>query len=354
MDSAKIEPRPLGMSGLQVSALGFGAMTFGGGGRYSRIGDTDRPGAQRIIGRCLDAGVNLFDTANSYSDGASEEILGKAIGARRDEAIIATKAYNRIGPGPNDLGASRSYLIRSCEESLRRLGTDYIDLFQLHNFDSLTPLEETLRTLDDLVRAGKVRYIGISNYSGWQLMKALATLERLGLDRIVSQQIRYSLLFRDSENELIPLSLDQGVGVIVHGPLAGGLLSGKFRRDQPQPEGARTAGTVDDATLRRVHDLTDALADIAATHGATPSQVALNYVMHRPAVTSVLIGARDEAQLEQNLGAARLSLSDEERQRLDDVSETPWIYPYSMLAGFAGDRNPYFLRGRPWAHPMGK
>lgn len=344
-----MEMRNLGNSGLKVSVLSFGAMTFGGSDQnvYGRMGTLEGSGAERIINRCLDAGVNLIDTANTYADGRSEQILGKALGSRRQQAIIATKGFNRIGTAPNDIGASRQYIVRAVEESLRRLGTDYIDLYQMHNFDGMTPQEETVTALDDLVRDGKVRYLGISNYSGWHLMKGLAVADKMGATRYISQQINYSLLNRDAENELVPLSLEEGVGILVWAPLQGGLLSGKYRRGQPVPENTRLAGSADlEGTEReRIDDIVDVLADIAEQRATSIGAVALNWLLRKPAVSSLLVGARNEQQLDQNLAAVQWSLNDDEVKRLDKTSEKPWIYPYKMYQIFGGERNPYYLRG---------
>ena len=345
-----MQMRNLGASGLRVSALGFGAMTFGGvDGHYGKVGQTAGPQAERIVHKCLDAGINLFDTANTYADGRSEEILGAALGKRRQEAVIATKGYNRIGPGPNDVGASRKYIMRACEDSLRRLGTDYIDLYQMHNFDSFTPQEETIRALDDLVRDGKVRYAGVSNYNGWHLMKALSISDRLGLRRYVSQQVNYSLANRDVENELAPLGLEEGVGMLVWGPLQGGLLSGKYRRNQPGPENSRFAERFPrGGEGERLYDIIELLAEIAEARNVPIGQVALNWVLHRPGVTSLLLGARDEAQLDENIAAAQWRLSDEETARLDEASVKPWSYPYLAYQLYGGERNPYYMRGKPY------
>lgn len=349
-----METRQLGKSGLQVGEISFGAMTFGGRGHstYERFGTIDGSIADRMVHRCLDAGVNLFDTANTYADGRSEEVLGQALGSRRSEAIIATKGFNRIGPGPNDIGASRHYITRAVEGSLRRLGTDYIDLYQIHNYDGMTPQEETVSVLDDLTRAGKIRYSGISNYSGWHLMKGLAIADRLGAKRFCSQQINYSLLSRDAENELVPLSLEENVGVLVWGPLQSGLLSGKYRRGRPLPEGTRldSAGRVG-FDREQIDNIVDILVNISEERNTTVSSVALNWLLKKRAVTSVIVGARNEDQLEENLCAAEWTMSDTEERRLDKASEQPWIYPYKMHQLFGGDRSPYYLRGeefRPW------
>ena len=337
-----MESRLLGRSGLFVSAISFGAMTFGGEGRFQVVGQTGESEAERLIDICLDSGVTLFDTADAYSNGRSEEILAHALGAKRHRAIVATKAWGRMGPGPNDIGASRQHLVQACEASLKRLKTDYIDLYQIHAFDALTPLEETLRAFDDLVRSGKVRYIGCSNYTGWQLMKALATADSRNGERYVSQQIYYSLAGRDAENELVPLGIDQGVGILVWSPLAFGMLSGKFRRGQPDPEGARgtLAGAPGGVDRTLVDKITDVQAAIAQTRGVTMAQVAVNWLLKKPGVSSVIIGARNEAQLKDNLAAASWSLSDEEMKRLDDASETPRPYPYGVQRTVFADRNP--------------
>ena len=338
-----MEMRLLGKSGLSVSTLSFGAMTFGGEGMFSMVGRTQEEEARRLIDLCLDAGVNLFDTADAYSNGRSEEILAHALGPKRKQVVIATKAWGRMGKGPNDLGASRLHLVQACEASLRRLSTDTIDLYQLHGFDALTPLDETLRALDDLVSAGKVRYIGCSNYAGWQLMKALAISDAAGYERYISHQLYYSLIGRDAENELLPLGLDQGVGALVWSPLAFGLLSGKFRRGQPDPAGARgtLAGAPGGGIARdRLDAATDALAAIADSRGVTMAQVALNYLLRKPGVTTLIVGARDEAQLTDNLGAAAWTLSDDELKSLDDASATNPPYPQWVQKGVFSERNP--------------
>ena len=327
-----MEYRYLGRSGFKVPALGFGAGTFGGQGPlFSAWGNTDVAGARRMVDLCLDAGVNLFDTADVYSSGASETILGAALKGRRNQAIVSTKLSLRMGDGPNDAGASRHHLLAGVDAALERLGTDHIDILQLHAFDAMTPVEQVLRTLDDLVRAGKVRYIGTSNFSGWQLMKSLAAADRLGLERYVANQTYYSLLGRDYEWELMPLGIDQGVGAIIWSPLGWGRLTGKLRRGQPLPEGSRLHETaafgppVDDDTLFDVVDVLDAVAEEC---GKTVPQVAINWLLQRPTVASVLIGARDERQLVQNLGAIGWSLSAEQVARLDAASARPVPYPY--------------------------
>jgi aryl-alcohol dehydrogenase-like predicted oxidoreductase len=335
-----MEYRRLGHSGLYVSSLTLGTMTFGGRGGFSKVGDTGVAGAKRQIDMCLDAGVNLFDTANIYSGGESEAILGEAISGRRDDLLLATKVRMSVGEGPNDTGLSRHHIIRQCEESLRRLGTDYVDLYQVHEWDGLTPLEETLEALDTLVRSGKVRYVGSSNYAGWQLMKALGISERFGLQRYVSQQIHYTLQAREAEYELVPVALDQGCSILVWSPLAGGLLSGKYRRDEDASEGRHVEGW-DEPPVRdadKLYDIVDALVEIAEGRGVSAAQVALAWLLGRPSVASVIIGARTDEQLADNLGAAELGLSEEERRRLDEVSAPPLIYPFWHQAKTASDR----------------
>jgi aryl-alcohol dehydrogenase-like predicted oxidoreductase len=337
-----MDMRLLGRSGLRVPAFGFGAMTFGGEGRFARIGVTALDEARRMVGMCLDAGATLFDTADVYSFGRSEEILGQALGSRRQEAIVATKAFMRMGAGENDLGTSRRHLVAACEASLKRLGTDWIDLYQLHHYDALTPVDETVRALDDLVRAGKVRYVGCSNYSGWQLMKALAVADRSGASRFVSQQIYYSLLAREAENELVPLGLEEGVGILVWSGLAWGLLSGKFGRGMPPPAVARaSAGGPNQPASDLLFAILDVAGEIARDRGATVAQVALNWLADKPGVSSVLIGARDEAQLKENLAAATWRLTVGETARLDAVSRPVRAYPYWVQKVYAGERNPY-------------
>jgi aryl-alcohol dehydrogenase-like predicted oxidoreductase len=335
-----MEYRRLGRSGLYVSALTLGTMTFGGQGGFSKVGATDVAGARRQVDMCLEAGVNLFDTANIYSAGESEEILGEAISDRRDDLLLATKVRMPAGDGPNDTGLSRHHIIRQCEESLRRLGTDYIDLYQVHEWDGLTPLEETLEALATLVKSGKVRYVGSSNYSGWQLMKALGISERLGLQRYVSQQIHYTLQAREAEYELVPLAIDQECSILVWSPLAGGLLSGKYRRDEETSEGRHVEGW-DEPPVRdtdKLYDTIDVLVEIADERGVPAAQVALAWLLGRQGVASVIVGARTEEQLADNLEAAELELSEEERRRLDEVSAPPLIYPFWHQAKTASDR----------------
>jgi aryl-alcohol dehydrogenase-like predicted oxidoreductase len=338
---ADMEYRQLGRSGLRISALTLGTMTFGGTGPFANVGSVDLAGVRRQIDMCLDAGVNLIDTADAYSGGLSEELIGEAVDGRRDSVLLATKARMPTGEGANDAGLSRHHLIEGCEASLRRLRTDHIDLYQVHEWDGQTPLEETLDTLDGLVRAGKVRYIGCSNYAGWQLTKALGISERLHLQRFVSQQIYYSLQAREAEYELVPAGLDQGVGILVWSPLAGGLLTGKYRRDHPDPEVGRQLTEWDEPPVRdreQLYDIVEVLVEIADGRDASAAQVALAYTLGRPGVTSVIVGARTEEQLADNLGAAELELSGEERARLDEVSAPPLLYPYWHQANTAADR----------------
>jgi aryl-alcohol dehydrogenase-like predicted oxidoreductase len=327
-----MEHRFLGRSGFKVPVLGFGAGTFGGKGPlFSAWGNTDVAGARRIVDICLDAGVSLFDTADVYSNGASESILGAALKGRRELAIVSTKVSLRSGDGPNDVGSSRHHLIAAVEAALKRLDTDRIDILQLHAFDAMTPVEQVLVTLDDLVRAGKVSYLGVSNFSGWQLMKSLAAADRLGVQRYVANQTYYSLIGRDYEWELMPLGLDQGVGAIVWSPLGWGRLTGKLRRGQPLPRGSRlheTATFAPPTDDERLYRVVDAMDEIAAQTGKALPQIAINWLLQRPTVASVLIGARDEAQLKQNLGALGWQLDSAQMARLDAASAVTPPYPY--------------------------
>ncbi|MBB3540683.1 MULTISPECIES: aldo/keto reductase [unclassified Rhizobium] len=327
-----MEYRNLGASGLRVPVLSFGAGTFGGSGPlFGAWGNTDAAEARRLVDILLEAGVNLFDTADVYSAGASEEVLGQAIAGRRDAVLISTKIALPMGDGPADWGTSRSRLIRSTDEALKRLGTDYIDLLQLHAFDASTPIEEVLATLDGLIAAGKIRYVGVSNFAGWQLMKSLGIAEQHGYPRYVAHQVYYSLAGRDYEWELMPLAADQGVGALVWSPLAWGRLTGKIRRGQPLPEGSRLHQTaeygppVDDEKL---YDIVDALFEVSEETGKTVPQIALNWLIGRPTVSSVIIGARNEEQLRQNLGAVGWSLSKEQVEKLDNASEVTAPYPH--------------------------
>ncbi|PTQ13178.1 aldo/keto reductase [Sphingomonas oleivorans] len=338
-----MEFRHLGRSGLKVPVLSFGTGTFGGTNEFfQRWGQTDVAEATRLVDLCLDAGVNFFDTADVYSQGASEEILGQALKGKRQQALISTKSTFRTGGGPNEVGSSRFHLVRACEASLKRLGTDHIDVYFMHGFDALTPVDETLRALDDLVTSGKIGYIGASNFSGWQLMKSLAASEKHGLARYVVYQGYYSLIGRDYEWELMPLGLDQGVGLMVWSPLGWGRLTGKIRRGQPVQNGRIAAGgaeggpIVDDEHLFAV---VDALEIVAQETGKTVPQVALNWLLSRPTVTNIVIGARNEEQLKQNLGAVGWSLSSEQIALLDKASQQTPIYPYWHQKGF-DERNP--------------
>ncbi len=337
-----MEYRQLGRSGLRVSEVSLGTMSFGTSGEdASVLGSTDVAAARRQVDLCLDAGVNLIDTADVYAAGASEEVVGEAIRGRRDRLLVATKARFSTGSGPNDAGLSRHHLIEACEQSLRRLGLDHIDLYQVHQWDGQTPVEETLEALDRLVQDGKVRYIGCSNLSAWHLAKSLAVSERLGLHHYVCQQIHYSLVAREAEYELVPLTLDAGLGILIWSPLAGGLLTGKYRRDRPSVQGTRFSKGWDEPPVRDwdlVWDIVDALVEIAEEHGASPAQVSLRWVLGKLGVTSVVIGARTEAQLVDNLGVADLRLTDAERARLDELSRPPLLYPYWHQAGNASER----------------
>jgi aryl-alcohol dehydrogenase-like predicted oxidoreductase len=339
-----MEYRQLGYSGLKVPALCFGTGTFGGGTEFFKAwGSTDVAEATRLVDICLEAGVNLFDTADVYSNGLSEEILGQAIAGRRQEILIATKASFRMGPGVNNLGNSRYHLIRACEASLRRLKTDYIDLYQMHGFDAISPVEETLSALDTLVRDGKVRYIGCSNFSGWHLMKSLSVSERYGWSRYVSQQVYYSLIGRDYEWELMPLAIDQRVGALIWSPLGWGRLTGKIRRGRPLPEGSRlhmTAEAGPPVSDEHLYRVVDAIDEIAKETGKSVPQIALNWLLQRPTVSTVIIGARNEEQLRQNLGAAGWNLTPEQVKKLDDASATTHAYPYWHQRSAAADRIP--------------
>jgi aryl-alcohol dehydrogenase-like predicted oxidoreductase len=340
-----MEYRKLGGSGLMVPALSLGTGTFGGAGFLKAWGSTQAAEATRLVDLCLEAGLNLFDSADVYSDGLAEEVLGQAIRGRRDQVLISTKAAFRTGPGVNDVGTSRQHLLQAVEASLRRLGTDTIDLYQMHSFDALTPVEETLATLDELVRAGQVRYIGCSNFSGWHLMKSLAVSEQYGLARYVAHQAYYSLVGRDYEWELMPLALDQGVGTLVWSPLGWGRLTGKIRRGQPLPEASRLQSQrqVDAApplSNEYLFQVVDALDGVAQETGKSVPQVALNWLLQRPTVASVIIGARHEEQLRQNLGAVGWNLTPEQVARLDAASATTPAYPYWHQRGFAERNSP--------------
>jgi aryl-alcohol dehydrogenase-like predicted oxidoreductase len=337
-----MEYRRLGASGLKVPALSFGTGTFGGQGPlFGAWGDTDARQARRLLDVCLDAGITMFDSADVYSNGASEEVLGEAIKGRRDRVILSTKTALPMGDGPEDAGSSRARLIRTCEAALRRLGTDYIDLLQLHAFDAGTPVEEVLSALDDLVRAGKVRYLGVSNFSGWHLMKSLAVADRRGYPRYVANQVYYSLVGRDYEWELMPLGLDQGVGAVVWSPLGWGRLTGKIRRGQPWPESSRLHRTADfgpPVDEQHLYRVMDALDEVARETGKSVPQIAINWLLQRPTVSTVIIGARNEEQLRDNLGAIGWRLTPDQMARLDAASlvTAPYPYfPYRRQEGFA-------------------
>ncbi len=338
-----MEHRRLGASGFMVPALSFGCGTFGGKGDFFKEwGTTDDAGARRLVDVCLDAGVSMFDSADIYSAGESERILGTAIKGRRDKVLISTKATFRSGEGANEVGSSRFHLLAACDAALKRLGTDYIDLFQLHGFDAMTPVEETLSTLDDLVRAGKIRYIGVSNFSGWHIMKSLAAADRLGATRYVANQTYYSLIGRDYEWELMPLGLDQGLGAVVWSPLGWGRLTGKIRRGAALPEVSRLHKTSDGGPQMSdeyLYSVVDALDKVALETGKSVPQIALNWLLQRPTVSTVVIGARNEEQLKQNLGAVGWKLTAEQIAMLDAASATPLAYPYWHQQGFT-ERNP--------------
>jgi aryl-alcohol dehydrogenase-like predicted oxidoreductase len=340
-----MEYRPLGGSGLNVPVLSFGTGTFGGGNEFFKAwGETDVAEATRLVDICLEAGLNMFDSADGYSNGLAEEILGQAIKGRRDKVLISTKGTFRVGPGPNDLGSSRFHLIDTVDKSLRRLGTDYIDLYQLHAFDAITPIEEAVSTLNDLVRAGKIRYVGCSNFSGWHLMKSLAASEKYGWARYVAHQAYYSLIGRDYEWELMPLGLDQKVSAVVWSPLAFGRLTGKIRRGQPLPKESRLQNKqvaemgpkIPDDYLYKV---VDALDEVARETGKAVPQIALNWLLQRPSVASVIVGARNETQLRQNLGAVGWNLTPAQVAKLDAASAVTPAYPYWHQRLF-GERNP--------------
>lgn len=339
-----MEYRRLGTSGLSVPVLSLGTGTFGGKGDFfAAWGSTDATEARRLLDICLDSGVNMFDTADGYSKGEAETVLGAAIKGRRDKVLISTKASFRFSDEINDVGSSRFHLLAAVDAALKRLGTDYIDLFQLHGFDAMTPVEEALSTLDDLVRAGKIRYVGVSNFSGWHIMKSLGVAEKYGYSRYVANQTYYSLIGRDYEWELMPLGLDQGLGAVVWSPLGWGRLTGKIRRGQPLPETSRLPVTsvrgpqVSDEHLYRV---VDALDEVAQETGKTVPQIALNWLLRRPTVSTLVFGARNEEQLRQNLGAVGWSLTAEQVAKLDSASEMPIAYPYWHQRQTYGERNP--------------
>lgn len=329
-----MEYRNLGGSGLKVPVLTFGTATFGGGNQFFKAwGSTQTQEATRLVKLCVDAGVNFFDCADVYSDGLAEDILGKALAGMRQEVLISTKATFPTGPGPNQMGSSRHHLTKACEASLRRLNTDYIDVYHMHGFDGNTPVEETLRTLDDLVQSGKVRYIACSNFSGWHLMKSLAVSEKFGWNRYVAHQVYYSLVSREYEWELMPLGIDQKIGALVWSPLASGLLTGKYQRNKPAPKEARIAqggSPVPSSVISydRLYNILDVAAEIAKEMEKSVAQVSLNWLLQRPTVSSLVIGARTEAQLKENLGATGWNLSKEHMKKLDEASDAETIYPY--------------------------
>lgn len=356
-----MEYRVLGRSGLKVSTLTLGTMTFGGEAQFAKLGNVEVDAAKRMIGMSKDAGVNMIDTADLYSFGRSEEIIGEALVGQRDDWLITTKVRFPMADGPNDAGLSRHHIIRSCDNSLRRLRTDYLDLYQLHEWDGITPVEEMLEALDHLVQSGKVRYVGASNFSAWHMMKALGVSDRLHLPRFISQQIHYTAQAREAEYELVPLALDQGVGIMVWAPIAGGLLTGKYRRNVVPAEG-RVVNEWNEPPIRdedALFDIIDVIVDIAEKHGVPPVHVALAYTLAKPGVTTLVVGARTEEQLATNLAVADFTLPAEDFSRLDDVSRPPLIYPYWHQARNASDRLSFadltligpFLEGRgplPW------
>ncbi len=336
-----MKTRFLGNTGVRVSELCFGAMTFGGKGYWTNVGQVQQKEADELVSMAIDGGINFFDTADVYSEGLSELLLGKALGTKRNNIVLATKVRGRTGSGPNDIGLSRRHIIDSCNASLKRLGTDYIDLYQVHSFDPRTTQEETLRALNDLVRTGKVRYIGASNHTGWQLMKALAVSERQNLEKYVTLQAYYSLVARDLENELVPLCLDQNLGILTWSPLGGGFLTGKYRKGKPRPEGARRTDPTDQFLQfdeEKGFAIVDELERIAGNHHATITQAALNYLLRKPGVTSVIIGTRNKEQLIDNLKTVDWEMAAEEVARLDALSKPPRVYPYWMLERMSQDR----------------
>jgi aryl-alcohol dehydrogenase-like predicted oxidoreductase len=336
--------RLLGNSGLKISSLCLGTGTFGGGTEFFKAwGSTDVAEAQKLVGLCLDAGVNVFDTADVYSQGLSETIFGKAIQGKRNDLLISTKTTFRFGKGPNDVGSSRYHLIQACEGSLKRLGTDYIDIYHMHGFDALTPVDEVLSTLDTLVRSGKIRYIACSNFSGWHLMKSLSTSEKYGWAKYVAHQVYYSLIGRDYEAELMPLAMDQKVGALVWSPLGWGRLTGKIRRGQPLPEQSRLHKTADKGPQvedEHLYKVVDALDEIAKETGKSVAQIAINWLLQKPTVSSIVIGARNEEQLKQNLEAVGWSLTPGQVAKLDAASEQPLPYPYWHQRSEFIERNP--------------
>ena len=332
--------RPLGRSGLMVSVLTMGTMTYGGGGPFAKVGNGGIADAKRHFDMCIEAGVNLFDTADIYSTGVSEEIVGEALRDKRNDVLIATKARFRMGPNPNDAGLSREHLMKACEASLKRLGTHYVDLYQLHEWDGVTPVDEFMEALESLVAHGKVRYVGCSNFSGWHIMKSLMAAERHGGARFVSQQIHYTLQAREAEQELVPIALDQGLGIMVWSPLAGGLLSGKYRRDKKPADGRLSEGWTEPPIYDegRLYDIIDALVQVGEAHGRSAAEVALAWLLTRPGVATLVIGARTDEQLKSNLASADLKLTEAEVATLEKVSRPPLAYPYWHQRNSASDR----------------
>ncbi|NEY90647.1 aldo/keto reductase [Tabrizicola oligotrophica] len=336
-----MEYRTLGRSGLKVSVITMGTFTFGGRGAFGMVGQQGVPEARRLVDLCIDHGVNVFDTANMYSTGLSEETLGEVLEGRRDRVLVTSKARMRIGDGPNDEGVSRHHLIRECERSLKRLRTEHIDIYYMHEWDGTTPVEEKMAALDTLVQQGKVRYVGCSNYSGWHVMKSLMAAERDRRPRFVTQQIHYTLEAREAEYELLPISVDQGLGVLVWSPLAAGLLTGKHRRGQPTPEGSRQFAGWTEPPIRdeeKLWSIVDVLVEIGAARGVSAAQVALAWLLARPGVSSLVVGGRSEAQFLDNFGAVSLRLTADEMASLNAISRVPLIYPYWHQRNFAADR----------------
>lgn len=333
--------RFLGNSGIKVSEICFGAMTFGGKGYWKTIGELEQNDANELVNTAVEGGINFFDTADVYSEGLAEEMLGKALGSRRKDIVLATKVRGRMGKGANDVGLSRCHIIEGCEASLKRLGTDYIDLYQIHSFDPYTPQEETLRALDDLIRSGKVRYIGASNHTGWQLMKALSISDKQNLERFITLQAYYSLIARDLENELVPLCLDQNLGILPWSPLGGGFLTGKYRRGKERPQNARRSDPENQFLQfdeEKGFDIVDELDKIAKEHNGTIAQAALNYLLRKPGVSSVIIGAKTKEQLNDNIKTSEWQMTENEVARLDELSMPPRAYPYWMLKRTVQDR----------------
>lgn len=331
--------KTLGDTGILVSELCFGAMTFGGTGMWTPVGKTQQEEADKLVGMALDGGINFFDTANIYSTGISEQMLGKALGSKRKDVILATKVRGRMGEGVNQVGLSRVHIMHQVDESLKRLGTDYIDLYLIHGFDMLTPLEETLRAMDDLVTSGKVRYIGCSNLSAWQLMKSLWISDKNGFNKFKTLQAHYSIASRDLEREIIPLLKDQNLGLMVWSPLAGGFISGKYRRNQvPESESRRKEFDFPPINKEKAYDIVEVMDEISKAHNASVAQIALAWLLHQKAVTTIIIGVKNEDQLKNNLGSTEISLTDEELAKLDEISKLSPEYPNWMIDFMQQDR----------------